>query len=162
MQRKIGTITLQKKTTFHYAGYECAAWWKEIECHPQTVELFYDDRGIGSKWLIFTFYGTRTADYFAALYCGVAVSNRPYQSREVGNADSHSFHMYDYQLIDLLLNRDYKVILDPDVVVTSRIEVLGREAYDWETLDGVTPKQSSFAHTAVFAKIAFAAEQAVR
>jgi hypothetical protein len=145
MKRRIGTIQLKANTTFHYAGYECAAWWKKVECNPQTVTLFYDDRSTG--FVEFTFYGTRTADYFAALYGGVAVSNKPYVSREVGREDSHHFSQYAYSLFGLLHDNRFHIVLDDDVQVTAEVKVLGERDKGW-------------AHTAVFARVAFVNEVA--
>jgi hypothetical protein len=145
MRRRIGTITLNTKTTFHYAGYECAAWWKDVECCSQSVELWYCDEGY--KSVGFRFIGKIVRDNFQSLFCGNACGKAYDELQNAGKDDTYHTSMYDYNLIGLLYNHAYRVVLDDDVTVTADVKVLGREDFG-----------GSFAHTAVFARIAFKEE----
>jgi hypothetical protein len=55
--------------------------------------------------------------------------------------------MYAYDLLELLQNRSYRVVLDEGVEVTGQVKVLGE-------------RQDGNAHTAVFARIAYSSTQA--
>jgi hypothetical protein len=118
--RRIGTAVLTERHTFTN-GYECAAWWQDVTCEPQTVEL----RSNG-YWVCARFEGTVTDAYFGSLYCGVPIGTYD-KSRDVGGPGAYTVQMYDYDVAEAIAKRDgvignVQVTLDDDVRVSAEVK----------------------------------------
>jgi hypothetical protein len=135
--RRIGTITLNEPHTYRFAGYECAAWWQDVTCEPQTVEI--RSNGYYAAW---GFDGTVTDAYFASLWGGMPVGKGGYDNaRDLGKPGHHTAMPYAHSFAAMIAEgrepEGCTITLDDDV---SAIAVNTYEAYDGgqRTLYGLT------------------------
>jgi hypothetical protein len=65
-----GFYRLAETQVFRYAGYECAAWWKEVEvpAGDYLVKAWIKDGRVESFFA--EQLGTHVADNIQSLYCG--------------------------------------------------------------------------------------------
>jgi hypothetical protein len=76
--RRIGTVELLETTVQRDSGYDCAAWWQDVELAPQSVEL--KANGYYVSW---AFAGQVIDSYLGSLCCGVPVASYD-KARDVG------------------------------------------------------------------------------
>jgi hypothetical protein len=138
---RIGRVTLKATETYR-KSYECAAWYQDVECHPQTVDLYYDPRSTG--YVAFQLSGYVKSSCFISLWCGNPIGDpRSKTDQNVGEPDDYHFQSYAYGLIDLMHNPKYKIVIDPSIKVTAEVKTL-------------SPDDPQWTHSSVFARIGFA------
>jgi len=91
----IGAVKVNEPFTFHNNSYECAAWWQDEEAQLGVYPV-YLKREYNYPSNLYAYAGLTgrvVDDYFPALWGGVAVSNRPYESRNIGTETTIHRHM---------------------------------------------------------------------
>jgi len=82
----VGAVKVNKPFVYHNASYECAAWWQDEEAqlgaHPLYLQRQYHSPN--NLELVADIKGKVVSDYFPGLWGGVAISNKPYVPRHVG------------------------------------------------------------------------------
>lgn len=127
--RRIGIITLNTQHTYRYQGYECAAWWQEVTCEPQTVELRSNGYYVG--W---AFDGIVTDAYFGSLWGGVPVGSYD-KARDTNKPGRHSVSgLYGYEFAAMIAEGrvpdELTVELDDDVLP---VQDHSFESQRWDT-----------------------------
>jgi hypothetical protein len=84
----IGAVKVNKAFTYTDRSYECAAWWEEREAlkgvHPVYIARSpYMPRTL---YVLADISAKVTNDFFPALWGGVAVSNKPYEPKHIGES----------------------------------------------------------------------------
>ncbi len=82
----IGAVKVNKPFIFHDASYECAAWWEDREAERGVHPVYLSREYHSPKLLTIKAHikAKVVDDYFPALWGGVAVSNKPYEPKHVG------------------------------------------------------------------------------
>jgi hypothetical protein len=125
--RRIGEAELVAGRTFHDRSFECAAWWQDVICEPQTVEV-----QANGYWVIFRFSGAVTAADFHSYFGGVPVGTYD-SARDVGRKSASGFQLYCYNVAEAILEGrpvagdDVVVRLDPDVSIVGTYHIDIRE-----------------------------------
>jgi len=83
LNKQVGFIRVNKSIVYTDKSYECAAWWEErtseTGVYPlmlKPAESLYPERP--NFVVAASIPATVSADYFPALWAGVAISNKPY------------------------------------------------------------------------------------
>lgn len=94
-----GFYRLAETTVFHYAGYECAAWWQDIRVaagdYPVTL---YKDASSNSVRFFVELPGTIVADNFQSLWGGVPIGDAYNTAQNAGKPASYHISTVDYCL----------------------------------------------------------------
>lgn len=110
---RVGTITLKVPTAFRKL-YECAAWYRDVRCLPQTVDLYVSSMSGGQPYFMsWRFEGTIVDEYFQSLWCGVPVG-KAYKAEHIGDPDVYVGQNDNYN-ITRMLPAEYEIVLDPGV-----------------------------------------------
>ena len=105
---QIGWFNLKEDMVFTNT-FECAAWYENVlvKAGKYPVEVYdlkwMDDGRIdfSCHGVYTTMHGTIVSDYFAALYCGVPVSDRPYDTtKNAGKEAEHHDYRYTYDVTE--------------------------------------------------------------
>jgi len=95
----IGYVRVNKEYVHHNNSYECAAWWEDTKIQAGVYPLILAEYHLAPKFLYLKskFSAVVVDDYFPALWGGVAVSNTPYKSNNIGckREISHKFEIED-------------------------------------------------------------------
>jgi hypothetical protein len=94
-----GFYRLAETTVFHYAGYECAAWWQDVLVaagdYPVTL---YKDATSNSLRFFVKLPGTIVADNFQSLWGGVPIGDAYNTGQNAGKLGSYHICTVDYCL----------------------------------------------------------------
>lgn len=103
LEKIIGCVRVNKPFKHLNNSYECAAWWEETEAKVGIYPVTLDRAYLYPKYLHGScmIEAVVTDDYFPALWGGVAVSNKPYKPKHVG--DVRSIHN-KYSLHKLIMD----------------------------------------------------------
>ena len=84
----IGAVLVNKAFVEHYDRYECPAWWEDRQAIPGVypVRLQKSDYVPHYYQAVAEISARVVDDYFPALWGGVAVSSKPYQSKYIGQS----------------------------------------------------------------------------
>ena len=94
-----GFYRLAETTVFHYAGYECAAWWQDIRVAPGDYPVtLYKDASSSSLRFFVELPGTIVADNFQSLWGGVPIGDSYDNSQNAGKPGSYHISTVDYCL----------------------------------------------------------------
>jgi hypothetical protein len=90
-----GTYRVSESTVYHYAGYECAAWWRDVrvEAGEYPVSVYLDGSTLRFSVKL---PGVLVADNFQSLFCGNAIGKGYDETQNAGKPDSYSIHSQDY------------------------------------------------------------------
>lgn len=114
---QIGWYTVRKPEVVHNANFSFAAWWEDIEVKPGKYPVYvYDmevwrDGQINAQGAYVTIDGTVVADYFAAHFCGMPISD--YDTlKNAGKPSSYTEFNYLFLLADDVLKggSDYELL----------------------------------------------------
>lgn len=84
---RIGEVELLSEQTFRNQ-FEVAAWWEDVTCQPQAVELKSN-----GYWVVWAFHGLVTNAHFPALFGGVAYTKYD-PERDRDKQSKHVFQWY--------------------------------------------------------------------
>jgi hypothetical protein len=84
----IGAVQVNRTFRYHKADYECAAWWEDHEAILGVHPVYLGRNYHSPKDLTITaeVRAKVVNDYFPALWGGVAVSNKPYEAKHIGES----------------------------------------------------------------------------
>lgn len=92
-----GFYRLAKPTVFHYAGYECAAWWRDTSVPAGDYPVFGYKQG-GSIRFTAELEGTITEDNFQSLWGGAPIGDGYDINQNAGKPSSYTMSTVDYCL----------------------------------------------------------------
>ena len=100
-----GTYRVPETTVFRYAGYECAAWWKDIQVETGEYPVYCF---LEASTLHFTvdLPGVIVADNFQSLYCGNRIGAAYDETQNAGKPASYSIYSQDYCVFGSMNDRD--------------------------------------------------------
>lgn len=113
---RIGTITTTESTT-RRVGYECAAWFRDVRCEPQTSDLYLTRTPEGRPSMLHWGLSGVTVDAsFLSLWAGVPISGKDDAGkRAVGEEYAVPVSVYVHSLPKLAgvtLDEGYKWLQD--------------------------------------------------
>lgn len=84
----VGYIQVNKPWTHHNNNYECAAWYEDCVSIPGVYELTLEVNALVPQdlYLKAKINAVVTDDYFPSLWGGVAISNKPYERKRLGES----------------------------------------------------------------------------
>jgi hypothetical protein len=84
--KQVGFVKINKPIVYTDRGYETAAWWEERTSITGVYSLFLQkkDQYSNDYNVVANIPATVSDDYFPALWGGVAISNEPYKSKNIG------------------------------------------------------------------------------
>jgi hypothetical protein len=95
-----GFYHLAETKVFHYAGYECAAWWQDVEVEAGDYPVFAVIEEDTIRWFLVTLPGVVVADNFQALYCGTRIG-KPYdEAQNAGKGAEYHIQSNDYPVFE--------------------------------------------------------------
>jgi len=97
-----GTFRVSEPTVYHYAGYECAAWWRDIRVEPGEYPVEAQIEHGRVKHFLARLQGTIVADNFQSLYCGVAIGKSYDEKQNEGKAVVYPICPSDYSVFQTL------------------------------------------------------------
>jgi hypothetical protein len=82
----VGYIQINEPWVNHNNSYECAAWWEDSTIVKGVYALTLEKNSFApyDLYLLGKLDAIVTDDYFPALWGGVAISNKPYTSKNLG------------------------------------------------------------------------------
>jgi len=98
-----GTYRVRESTVYHHAGYECAAWWRDVRVESGDYPVF--GNLVGSTFLFFVdLPGVIVADNFQSFFGGVAIGKGYDQNQNAGKPGTYSIYSQDYCVFASLKN----------------------------------------------------------
>ena len=110
---QIGWYNLKEDKGFHYADYECAAWYENVEVKAGKYPVFvYDYRVLDKDGEIgghvnsayVSMPGTIVSDYFGTLFCGNPISDYD-EKKNAGKSSEYKTSSYLFMIADSILNK---------------------------------------------------------
>lgn len=92
-----GSYHLAETTVFHYAGYECAAWWRDTLVPAGDYPVFGYRQG-SSIHFTADLAGTITEDNFQSLWCGTPIGDGYNCKQNAGKPSTYTMRTVDYCL----------------------------------------------------------------
>jgi hypothetical protein len=91
-----GFYRLLETTVFHYAGYECAAWWQKVQvpAGDYPVRALLQEGRI--QWFLVTLPGVIVADNFQPLFCGNRIGDFYDETQNAGKPGAYHIQTNDY------------------------------------------------------------------
>jgi hypothetical protein len=86
---------VSESTVYHYAGYECAAWWRDVRVEAGDYPVFVYLDGSTLRFSV-KLPGVLVADNFQSLFCGNAIGKGYDETQNAGKPDSYSIHSQNY------------------------------------------------------------------
>lgn len=94
-QIQCGTYRVRETTVYHYAGYECAAWWRDVQVEAGDYPAFVYRDGSTLRFSV-SLPGFIVADNFQSLFCGNAIGKGYDETQNSGNTSTYGIHSQDY------------------------------------------------------------------
>jgi predicted RNA-binding Zn-ribbon protein involved in translation (DUF1610 family) len=94
-QIEVGTYRVSKATVYHYAGYECAAWWRDVKVDAGDYPVFGYLEGSTFLFTV-TLPGILVAANFQSLFGGVAFGLCYDETQHAGELDTFRIQSRDY------------------------------------------------------------------
>lgn len=115
----VGFVRINKSWVHHNSSYECAAWWEDSEIQPGVYPLILKENSFSSKelYLSSALDAIVVDDHFPALWGGVAISNKPYVAKNIG--EKRTIHKR-FELVESI-NKTGMSASDIDVCVNPMI-----------------------------------------
>ena len=97
---KCGTFRVAENKTYHYAGFECAAWWEDIAVAAGEYPVHAIVEQGRVRWFRVSLPGVIVEDFFPSLWVGTLVG-KPYDyKRNAGKEASYHIQCHDYSVFD--------------------------------------------------------------
>jgi hypothetical protein len=95
-----GTYRVAETIVKHYAGYECAAWWQDIEVAAGEYPVYAHIEQGHVKRFVVTLPGVIVEDNFQSLFGGMPIGNSYDTKKNAGGAAHYHIQMHDYVVFD--------------------------------------------------------------
>jgi hypothetical protein len=92
-----GTYRVSETKVYHYAGYECAAWWRDVSVEAGDYPVFGYLEGSVLHFIV-TLPGVIVADNFQSFLGGVGFCLFYDEAQHAGEAATYSIHSQDYSV----------------------------------------------------------------
>ena len=99
--KTVGFVKINKPSLNHNASYECAAWWEDSIIQPGVYALTLEKSYHEPKRLQLSakLKSIVSDDYFASLWCGNPIGDKPYKAKHIG--EERMIHT-KYDIIDAI------------------------------------------------------------
>ena len=116
----VGYVKINKPWVNHNNSYECAAWWEDSEIKVGVYPLVLEQSNFvpHNLQLRAKLDAIVVDDFFPALWGGVAISNKPYQAKNVGS--TRTIHKV-FDLVESITKTGHSPGNDIDICVNPLI-----------------------------------------
>jgi hypothetical protein len=100
-----GVYRVSEPIVYHYAGYECAAWWQDIrvEAGEYPVKAVLKDGRVENFSV--SLPGVIVADNCQSLWGGMPIGESYYEKQNAGKPKSYHVHGRDYEVFQSINDR---------------------------------------------------------